>query len=106
VGADGSELWSARVRDVELEVDEEFEGVTVDPEGNVIATGFRTGDDKDAWVRKYDAEGTEMWTRRFEAPGTSVARAVDVDGEGNIAIAGEIDGEDGSLDFWVAKLAR
>ena len=104
VGPDGGAVWSVRERDVELEVDEEFEDVAVDAEGNVIAAGFRTGDDKDAWVRKYDAAGRLLWTRRFEEPGASVARAVDVDGEGNIAITGEIDGEDGTLDFWVAKL--
>jgi hypothetical protein len=104
--ADGSEVWSVVERDVDLEVDEEFEGVVVDAEGNLVAAGFRTGDDKDAWVRKYDPSGVLMWSRAFDAPGDSVARAVDADGDGNVTVAGETQGTDGTLDFWVAKLAR
>lgn len=102
----GSPVFTVLDRAVDLEVDEEFEDVVVDGEGDIVAVGFRVGDDRDAWVRKFDAAGVLLWSREFADVGDSIARSVDVDGEGDIALAGEVVGPDGSRDIWVAKLAK
>jgi hypothetical protein len=101
---DGTRVFELLERTGDLEVDEEFEDVAVDGAGNIVAVGFVIGDDRDAWVRKYDPAGALSWSRVFDDVGDSIARAIDLDGQANIAIAGEIVGPDGSRDLWVAKL--
>lgn len=73
-------------------------GVTTDREGNVYAVGAtegkflgqtRAGGGLDAYLRKFDGSGEEVWTRQFGSIGHDWARAVAVDGEGNILVAGE-----------------
>lgn len=71
---------------------------TTDRDGNVYVVGAtdgkfdgqtRAGGSRDAYLRKFDGSGKEVWTRQFGSIGDDWARAVAVDGEGNILVAGE-----------------
>jgi hypothetical protein len=67
---------------------QEFDQVTVDPQGNPIASGFLSGNGdfgagnlvsggvQDMLVVKYDAMGNTVWSKRFGAAGTELGRAV------------------------------
>jgi len=64
----------------------------------------------DAFVRKYDSDGTEVWTRQFGTASDDVARGVAVDTTGNAYVAGQTDGtfvgqtSAGDFDVFLAKL--
>lgn len=46
----------------------------------------------DAYVRKYDSKGNVQWTRQFGSTASDYARAVAVDGSGDVWIVGETKG--------------
>ncbi len=62
----------------------------------------------DAFVRKYDADGTERWTRQFGSSGTDQAVAIAVDDAG-VMVVGSTDGRlpnqesSGGLDVFAAR---
>lgn len=62
----------------------------------------------DAWIRRYDLDGSEVWTRQFGSPGEDWGRAVAVDGSG-VYVTGNTDGalagqtNAGSFDAWIRK---
>lgn len=71
---------------------------TTDRDGNVYVVGAtngkfqgqtRAGGNLDAYLSKFDGSGNKAWTRQFGSIGDDWARAVAVDGEGNIVVAGE-----------------
>jgi hypothetical protein len=77
--------------------------VTVDSNGNIYTTGFFTGtvdfdpsagtDNhtaflEDAYITKYNSDGTYSWTKTVDSVTGSQGRAVVVDGSGNIYVTG------------------
>lgn len=105
-GAEGGFEWERY--DDTLQVPADVRGVAVDSTGQVIAVGYETDpvQGEDAFVTKYDAEGTMLWTQRYDGPagGTDRARAVAVGSDRTIAVSGFTDAVDGQR-LWVRKYA-
>lgn len=82
--------------------------VRADADGNVLVAGTErvNGQEYDAWLRKYDADGTELWTRSYDGPvsGGDFADAVLVADDGSIYVAGDLEVAPGVGEGWVRKL--
>jgi hypothetical protein len=111
-GPPGEIVWSASP-------DCPFSSMAADPDGNVVVFGSGNFLVPDLCAAKFDASGQVLWTRRFEADNENTrARAVAIDGEGNILLTGEFSGQvdfssghavklvTGVHDGYVAKLDR
>lgn len=98
--ADGNHVWSKSFGDVNVQ---NVRGVSVDTAGNVVIAGFFQNDVNfgggtltstglyDMFVAKFDMGGTHQWSRRFgDAAGDQNARAVAIDGSGNVYLAGDV----------------
>ena len=91
-------------------------GIATDADGNVYLAGETEGSpaganrgDFDAWVAKYDAEGTELWARQIGSDDFDNARSVAVDASGNVYLAGSTSGAlagrpRSSSNAWAMKL--
>ena len=71
------------------------EDIAVDPDGNVIVTGFTTGNLAapsagfgDIFLRKYDPAGHIVWTQQLGDTQYDFSHALDIDRHGNIFITG------------------
>jgi Beta-propeller repeat len=81
----GSEMWT---RQFGTSADDGASAASTDSDGNVYVAGRTFGalpnqsnaGKADAFVRKYDAGGTEVWTRQFGSTAADGATAVRVDG--------------------------
>jgi hypothetical protein len=92
-------------------------GVAVDGAGNIVVAGSTEGllgdvhhGGVDAFVTKFDPSGTPLWTRQFGTGASDAARAVAVDGAGNVLLTGYTRGglsgsHRGSEDVFVVKLS-
>jgi hypothetical protein len=89
----GTEVWTRQFGAWERDI---AWAVAVAPEGGTYVVGQTEGTlpgqhsagGFDAFVRKYDASGTELWTRQFGGGGADVAAAVAVDDAGVVYVAG------------------
>ncbi|MEM9540542.1 MAG: SBBP repeat-containing protein [Cyanobacteria bacterium P01_E01_bin.42] len=125
--AGGNDAWVAKysdagarewVKQLGSRDDEESTGVAIDEEGNVYLAGFTFGTmgeenagESDAWVAKYDTDGTQHWIKQIGTSGEDGCNAVALDVRGNIYITGYTDdameGENaGHYDAWLAKLEQ
>jgi hypothetical protein len=88
--------------------------LAVAPDGHIAVAGYRTTapNDQDAWVALYGpggcdphGQGTPVW-QRIE-PGAAgkhdEARGIVVDSQGDLIVAGFLDGGNSNRDIWVAK---
>ncbi len=90
-------------------VDESARRVAVDAEGVVYVAGVtRAGD---AWVTRYNANGSPAWTRTLGSLGEDVINAIEVNGaRGYLVVAGMTKGTLGEVnldnrdDAWFARL--
>lgn len=93
----GNELW---IRQFGSEEDDTPEGIALDDQGNLYVVGrvYAHLPDQsneglnDAFLRKYDSDGTEIWTRQFGTEERDSARSVVVDGGGSVYVVGETKG--------------
>ena len=76
------------------------QGSALAPDGGVYVTGFTEGDlagpnagDRDAFVARLAPDGAIAWVRQFGGAATDWTRGVDVDGDGNVYVAGLISGQ-------------
>lgn len=89
-------------------------GVAVDATGAVYVAGWVYGalpgataaGQDDAFVRKYEANGTEVWTRQFGGADHDRATTVKVDAAGDVYVAGQIDQRAGDAGATVVRKYR
>ena len=110
--ADGNELWTRQYGTVG---DDRAHGITADPFGVVVAgmtsgtlPGQTSAGDVDAYVQKYDADGSLIWTRQFGTPGQEDSSGIGHDQTG-LYVAGQTTGvfpgqtSSGNSDAFVRK---
>jgi hypothetical protein len=76
---------------------DEANGVAIDRAGNVFVVGQTSGalpGQKnagmiDAFLRRYDASGTEVWTRQFGSAERDIPKGVALDDHGNVYVVGQ-----------------
>lgn len=111
----GSVIWG---RQLGSEGDDLAQGIAVDNQDNVYVVGltdenlFGHHGLTDAFIVKYDPNGSILWREQFGDKYDDVARAVATDTQGNVYVVGETAnlfgesiGEEGSRDALVAKFS-
>lgn len=94
--ANGNHVWSRRFGGTGTDG---YNGVAVDPAGNVVAGGVFNGTSdfgagaltsmgSDVIVAKYDTNGNTLWTKSYGDGATQQANAVATDANGNILVGG------------------
>ncbi|MEM6991521.1 MAG: hypothetical protein AAF721_13515 [Myxococcota bacterium] len=102
----GDEVWTVTYGDDDAMFDRAM-SVATDADRNVYVFGQSTPNTSPLtlWVRKYDADGNELVVWIAEPGATEQeARAIEIDGEGNVFVAAEVRVPGGQPDIWVAKL--
>lgn len=96
--------------------DDVANAITVDPEGNIYATGTTLGQlgsssygKADAWVAKFDSEATQQWLKQIGTEAWDSSQGIATDSQGYVYITGYTSGKiSGSTvsesDAWVIKL--
>jgi len=92
----GTELWTHQFG---TSLSDQVRGVSADADGNVYVAGSTENalpgqviaGFHDAFVRKYDSNGTVLWTRQFGSLAIDVATGVSVDGS-DVYVAGKASG--------------
>ena len=117
---DGAEVWT---RQFGHERHDEIHGITLGPSGGVYVVGYtdesfdgftNTGG-RDAFVRKYDADGNVVWTQQFGSESAAGAQPNDkglgigLDASGNVYVVGSTTGrfaggEGGGSDGFIRKM--
>ena len=127
----GNVLW-AKQQDANGSANELSAGVTADPSGNIIVSGWfdsptvtfgtttltnsQSPNSIDVFIVKYDCNGNVLWARQQDAGGTSNDNAVNVtaDAGGNVIVTGYFEGANitfgtttltnaGARDFFIVK---
>jgi len=90
--ADGVEQWVRRYNGPGND-DDEANALAIDNQGNVYVTGFSYDSitSLDFATIKYNTNGDTVWVRRYSPPisNNDDARAIAVDGQGNVYVTGE-----------------
>jgi hypothetical protein len=104
----GQPLWTNRYSNL-VNNSDGANAVAVDASGNAFVTGLSVGSDgyKDYATVAYSGAGQSLWTNHysFGANQDDEARAVAVDGSGNVFLTGQSVGTDGSYDYATIKYA-
>ncbi|MDH5694137.1 MAG: SBBP repeat-containing protein, partial [Gammaproteobacteria bacterium] len=79
--------------------------IAVDGAGNVYVTGNSYGTGYDYATIKYNPAGDTVWVKRYNGPGNSAdeAKAIAVDGAGNVYVTGKSAGSGTSNDYATIK---
>jgi uncharacterized delta-60 repeat protein len=103
---DGDTAWVRRYNEPGNNVDEAY-AIAVDDLGNVYVTGrsYRSGSGEDYATIKYHPNGDTAWARRYNGPANDgdVARAIAVDGSGNVYVTGRSDSAGSYQDYATIK---
>ncbi len=111
---DGSQAW---IKQFGTTANDSSSGVGNDSAGNVYATGTTEGSfagstlqgTYDAFITKYNTNGTQAWVKQFGTAAQDYASGISVDGNGNSYIAGNTWGTftgnttQGAYDAFIAK---
>ena len=112
----GTTLWTREIGTARLE---RAYGVAVDPQGDVVVTGYTNGDldgahagntTDDVFVVKYDPDGNREWLRQLGVPGLADrGYAIATDATGNVYVTGYTRGNlagtnQGDKDVYLLKL--
>ena len=93
-----------------------FGSIDVDANNDIFLTGSTDGNlggenagSYDAWVAKYDSDGSQVWLEQFGTPDYDVGGSVTADGAGNLYVTGVTEGSlgdinAGAVDGWIVKL--
>src|SRR3990170_2474525 len=102
----GDTAWVRRYNGTGNSADE-ARALAVDDSGNVYVTGrsYGSGTSYDYATLKYYASGDTAWVRRYNGPGNSgdEARAIAVDGSGNVCVTGNSYGSGTYNDYATLK---
>jgi hypothetical protein len=102
----GQQQWVARYNGPGNGDDEAY-GIVVDPSGNVYVTGYSggSGTANDYATIKYNSAGQEQWVARYNGPSNSddYAKAIDIDGSGNVYVTGSSVGSGSGFDYATVK---
>ncbi len=105
-GAEPSQKWVASY-DGPGHGDDSAAAVAVDDAGNVYVAGTSrgTGSHTDFATVKYSPLGVQLWAKRYDGPGhgDDTAKAVAVDGAGNVFVLGESKGAGTGSDLTTIK---
>jgi uncharacterized delta-60 repeat protein len=102
------EKWVARYNGPDNGLDS-ANAVAVDNLGNVYVTGWSQGsggvDNMDYATVKYNINGNQLWAKRYNGPANGVddAKAIAVDGLGNVYVTGSSLGSGTNLDYSTIK---
>lgn len=103
----GNELWT-RTHQGAGGGNDRGQGAAVDSNGDIVIAGFEAaggGESDNAWLRKYDGDGTEQWTVTFNGPSDSLdrAHAVAVAPNDDIVVAGSTFANGQSDNVWLRR---
>ncbi len=102
----GKQLWISRYNGPGNREDE-ASALALDGSGNVYVTGYsnRWGSDDDYVTIKYNANGKQLWVKSFSGPGkdSDSAKAIAVDGSGNVYVTGSSKGSGTDRDYATIK---
>jgi uncharacterized delta-60 repeat protein len=102
----GQEQWIARYKGPG-DGEDDAVGVVLDGAGNIYVTGASEGSTGafDYATIKYDPSGDQQWVVRYEGPANSydLARAIAVDGSGNVYVTGNSVGLGMGSDYTTIK---
>jgi len=104
---EGNEIWT-RTHNSGAGGWRKHHDIAVDTSGNVYVTGYElvTGESYNIWVRKYDANGSEVWTRTYNngtTNGADCGYGIAVDRSGNVYVTGYESVTGQGSDIWVRK---
>jgi hypothetical protein len=118
-GENGERLWLKRMKSQGEEgKEEELSDVAVDGQGYVYVVGFTEGSlfdnhlgDFDVVMAKFDGQGNMLWGKQWGSVKDDVGRAIIVDGQGNIYVAGGTNGDlygtnAGQMDIFIVKFRQ
>lgn len=101
---DGAEIWTQTHGDGAL--DQSISALAIDGAGDIVAGGIAQGEGSglDAWLRKYDLDGTEVWTQTYDwGTGDDTIAGVSIGPNDSILVAGSIGVGGESANVWLRK---
>ncbi|MEM9539517.1 MAG: S8 family serine peptidase [Cyanobacteria bacterium P01_E01_bin.42] len=117
---DGNLLWTKQFASTASSSSEATDVVLDEETGDIFITGYAVGTldgetglgSHDVMVARYDKDGNMIWQRQFGTTESDVARAIDLDSDGNVYVSGMVsealEGEtfEGFRDAFAAKLDK
>jgi hypothetical protein len=110
--SDGTQLWAARYSGPANSVENIANAIAVDDWSNAYVTGISYGDPDtlyDYATLKYDSFGQEQWVARYDGQAgldDDGAKAIAVDGSGNVYVTGDSCNIDNDCDYATIKYSQ